>query len=53
MLTQFSVWSMLLLQQEIGFDIMSMWNQMGWPARLVVLVMFLMSAWSIGVMIDR
>ena len=53
MLTQFSVWSMLLLQQEIGFDIMSMWNQMGWPARLVVIVMFFMSAWSIGVMIDR
>ncbi len=53
MLTQFSVWSMLLLQQEIGFDVMSMWNQMGWPARLVVVVMFFMSAWSIGVMIDR
>ena len=53
MLTQFSVWSMLLLQQEIGFDVMSMWNQMGYGARAVVLVMFFMSAWSIGVMIDR
>ena len=44
MLTQFSVWSMLLLQQEIGFDIVSMWNQMGWGARAVLLVMFFMSA---------
>ena len=53
MLTQFSIWSMLLLQQEVGFDVMSMWNQMGYGARAVVLVMFFMSAWSIGVMIDR
>jgi biopolymer transport protein ExbB/biopolymer transport protein TolQ len=30
-----------------------MWNQMSWLARLVVLILFFMSAWSIGVMIDR
>ena len=30
-----------------------MWNQMGFAARAVVIIMFLMSAWSIGVMIDR
>jgi biopolymer transport protein ExbB/biopolymer transport protein TolQ len=30
-----------------------MWNQMGWLARIVVIVLFVMSAWSIGVMIDR
>src|SRR5579872_3722754 len=30
-----------------------MWHQMGWPARVVVIVLFIMSAWSIGVMIDR
>jgi len=44
---------MVLLQQEVGFDIISMWNQMGFAARTVVIIMFLMSAWSIGVMIDR
>jgi biopolymer transport protein ExbB/biopolymer transport protein TolQ len=44
---------MLLLQQEVGFDMVSMWNQMGFAARLVVFIMFLMSAWSIGIMIDR
>lgn len=53
MLTQFSLWGMLLLQQEIGFDMISMWNQMGFAARAIVFVMFIMSAWSIGVMIDR
>ena len=53
MTVQFSVWSMLLLQQEVGFDIVSMWNQMGFAARTTVIILFLMSAWSIGVMIDR
>ena len=54
MLAQLSVWSMMLLQQqEVGFDMVSMWNQMGFAARAVVIVMFVMSAWSIGVMIDR
>ena len=28
-------------------------GSMGWPARAVVIVLFFMSAWSIGVMIDR
>src|SRR5437763_11865559 len=38
---------------EVGWDPISLWKQMGWPARLVVIVLFIMSAWSIGVMIDR
>ena len=37
----------------MSFDPVSMWEQDGWPARTVVIVLFLMSAWSIGVMIDR
>ncbi|MGH9356862.1 MAG: MotA/TolQ/ExbB proton channel family protein [Terriglobia bacterium] len=47
----------LLLQDQssssVGFDPMSMWHSMGWPARIVVIVLFIMSAWSIAVMIDR
>jgi biopolymer transport protein ExbB/biopolymer transport protein TolQ len=39
--------------ETAGFDPLSMWHQMGWPARVVVIVLFVMSAWSIGVMIDR
>ena len=53
MLGEFSVWGFLLLQQEIGFDMVSMWNQMSWAAKAIVIVMFIMSAWSIGIMIDR
>jgi biopolymer transport protein ExbB len=46
--------SLWLFQEEaVAFDPISMWRAMGWPARLVVILMFLMSAWSIGVMIDR
>ena len=52
MLSQF-VTTAFLLQQEVGFDMISMWNQMGFAAKAVVVIMFLMSAWSIGVMIDR
>lgn len=37
----------------IGWDIRSMFASMGWPARIVVIVLFGMSCWSIGVMIDR
>jgi len=55
MLLQMQVWAFLLLQEgpAIGWDPRSLWNQMGWPAKLVVVMLFLMSAWSIGVMIDR
>ena len=43
------------LQQEsvVGWDLRSMWGAMGWAARVVVIILFLMSAWSVGVMIDR
>ena len=44
---------MLLQEGGISFDPVSMWTQMGWLAKFVVVVLFVMSAWSIGVMIDR
>lgn len=55
MLLQLQVWSFLLLQETgaVSFDLRSMWNQMGWLAKAVVVALFIMSAWSIGVMIDR
>lgn len=55
MILQMQVWSFLLLQEAgaVGFNLTAMWNQMGWLARAVVIVLFIMSAWSIGVMIDR
>lgn len=45
--------TMLLQEEQVGFDIISMWHSMGWPARAVVIILLIMSAWSIGVMIDR
>src|ERR1700675_624642 len=55
MFLQLQVWAFMLLQDQpvISFDVRSMWENMGWMARIVVIVLFLMSAWSIGVMIDR
>ena len=55
MFLQLQVWAFMLLQDQpvISFDPRSMWENMSWPARLVVIILFLMSAWSIGVMIDR
>ncbi|MBM3735119.1 MAG: flagellar motor protein MotA [Acidobacteria bacterium] len=55
MLVNLQLFAFLLLQEggAVAFDVMSMWEQMGWLARAVVIVMFIMSAYSIGVMIDR
>jgi biopolymer transport protein ExbB len=55
MLLQLQVWALLLLQEggEVGFDFGQMWSQMGFLAKAVVVILFIMSVWSIGIMIDR
>lgn len=55
MFLQMQVWSFLLIQEAaaIGFDPRSMWIQMSWLAKAVVIILFIMSALSIGIMIDR
>jgi biopolymer transport protein ExbB/biopolymer transport protein TolQ len=55
MFAQLHVFSLFLLQesQGVGWDVISLWHQMGWPAKTVVILLFIMSAYSIGVMIDR
>jgi biopolymer transport protein ExbB len=52
---QLQVWALWLFQEQegISFDPRSVWGNMGIAAKLVVLCLFIMSAWSIGVMIDR
>jgi biopolymer transport protein ExbB len=46
--------AMWLFQEEtMSWDPISMWKSMGWLARIVVIILFIMSGWSIGVMIDR
>src|ERR1700684_3480192 len=53
MFLQLQVWSFMLLQdQATSFDVRGMWESMGWAAKLVLITLFIMSAWSIGVMID-
>ena len=55
MLATIQIWALMLLQEGsgVGFDPLSMWNQMTILGKAVVITLFVMSAWSIGVMIDR
>jgi len=55
MFLQMQVWAFMLLQEAgaPGWDFRHLWDQMGVLAKCVVVLMFIMSAWSIGVMIDR
>ena|SRR5487761_354647 len=55
MVFQLQVWAFMLLQEQanVGFDVRTMGGSMGWQAKGIVIVLFIMSAWSIGVMIDR
>jgi len=58
MVLQLQIWGLMLLQEAtsaapVGFDPLTMWKNMGWQARAIVIILFFMSAWSIGVMIDR
>lgn len=43
----------IMFLQEVSFDLRGMWATMGWLAKGVVIMLAILSAWSIGVMIDR
>ena len=53
MFFQLNLFAMMLAGGEVGFDLRSMWGTSALPARGVVILLAIMSAWSIGVMIDR
>jgi biopolymer transport protein ExbB/TolQ len=36
-----------------GFSPLEMWASMNWPAKTIVIILFIMSVWSLAVMIDR
>jgi biopolymer transport protein ExbB/biopolymer transport protein TolQ len=42
-----------LAEGTMTWDLRDLWGHMGWAARIVVIIMFIMSAWSVGIMIDR
>ncbi len=46
-----AVW--MFQQPAVRWDPWRVWGDMQWPARAVVGILLVMSAWSIGVMIDR
>jgi biopolymer transport protein ExbB len=46
-----AVW--LLQQTGARWDPWRIWGDMQWPARTIVVILLVMSAWSIGVMLDR
>jgi biopolymer transport protein ExbB/TolQ len=42
-----------IFQASSRLDLIILWTHMGWPARAVAIILLAMSAWSIGVMLDR
>jgi biopolymer transport protein ExbB len=55
MVLQLQVWAFWLFQEGegISFDPRTVWGNMSLIDKAIVTVLFIMSAWSIGVMIDR
>jgi biopolymer transport protein ExbB/biopolymer transport protein TolQ len=56
MVLQLQVWAFWLFQEAnegIQFDVRTLWSTMNWVAKAVVVILFIMSAWSLGVMFDR
>jgi biopolymer transport protein ExbB len=55
MVLQLQVWALWLFQEGegISFDPRTVWGNMSLIDKGIVTVLFIMSAWSIGVMIDR
>jgi biopolymer transport protein ExbB/biopolymer transport protein TolQ len=50
---QFAMWLFQSGDEGMRWDPWTMWLHMGWPARTVAVILLVMSAWSIGIMIDR
>jgi biopolymer transport protein ExbB/TolQ len=43
----------LFTRQTVGFSPLDLWNNMGTLAQVVVIILFIMSIWSLAVIIDR
>jgi hypothetical protein len=54
-----SLWASLLILQhtvvnsDFRWDLLTMWNYMGIPGKSVVTLLFFVSAWSFGLIINR
>jgi biopolymer transport protein ExbB/biopolymer transport protein TolQ len=40
-------------EQAVGFSPLDLWQHMGWAVRVIAIVLFIESIWSLAVMIDR
>ena len=53
MLGHLGVWAMNMFVLQSQWDLRQMWSSMSIIAKVVVVILFFLSAWSLGVMIDR
>jgi biopolymer transport protein ExbB/TolQ len=49
--TQIAAW--MFQENSSRINILTLWDHMGWPARAIAIILLAMSAWSVGVMLDR
>ncbi|QHN05168.1 flagellar motor protein MotA [Granulicella sp. WH15] len=45
--------SLALFQEAASFSLLGMWGSMSWIPRAIVIILFIMSIWSLAVIIDR
>jgi biopolymer transport protein ExbB len=51
-----AIWTLILQAENAGgntWDMRAMWNRMTWLPKGIIILLFLLSVWSFGVMIDR
>ena len=52
-LAHLSTLALFLQEQQVSFSVTGLWGNMGVLAKCVVIILFIMSIWSLAVMIDR
>ena len=45
--------AMFFQDQQVSFSLTGLWNNMSWIPKCIVIILFIMSIWSLAVMIDR
>jgi biopolymer transport protein ExbB/TolQ len=53
MLAETPIAVVCIFQESSHLDLITLWGHMGWPARAIAIILVAMSAWSVGVMLDR
>ena len=53
MIANLSLLGFMLLQETVSWDLMDMLKRMGWLALVVIVILGIMSVWSVAVLIER